>query len=141
MYGYGEFLGGDKQWRDEMAELLMVLAPRGTTIENINDLLNFIESHDTYLNIGEHNRNHTRDLTDHDLIYLYKKIRTLYKNTLVYTRPNDPDNAYCRNVDKLSFDDVYKLDEREHFNRVYLDSKEIKEANKIKTLKPSYKKH
>lgn len=137
MYGYGEFLGGTKQWRDEMAKLLMVLAPRGTTIQNINKLITFFESHDTYLNINDENQEHfhTRNLTNHDLIYIYKKILEQYKHTIVYTRPKDEKNAYCRNVKGLSCDEVYKLDEREHFNRLYLESKDIKEINKIKKLR------
>ena len=36
MYGYGEFLGGSNEWKNEMAELLMVLSPRGTTLDDIN---------------------------------------------------------------------------------------------------------
>ena len=34
MYGYGEFLGGYKEWRDEMAKLLFVLAPHNTSLKN-----------------------------------------------------------------------------------------------------------
>jgi len=136
MYGYGEFLGGEKEWRDEMAKLLLVLAPRGTTLEHINKLITFYESHDTYLNIDDKNPNHehTRNLTDHDLIYIYGRLRSLYRNTIVYTRPLDENNPYCRNVDGLSCDEVYKLDENEYFNRLYLDSKEIKDINNQKKL-------
>jgi len=134
MYAYGEFLGGNKDWRDEMAKLLMVLAPQGTTLENVNKLLTFFESHDTYLNTDDWNYSHTRNLTNHDLLYIYKKIRSMYKNTIVYTRPVDENNPYCRNIDGLSCDSVYKLDEREYFDRLYLDSDYIKEINKTKTL-------
>lgn len=130
MYGYGEFLGGSKEWRDEMAELLMVLAPRGTTLSDINQLLTFFESHDTYLNIGN-NHSHTRDLTDHDLTYVYRKLRQLYDNTLVYVRPKDEDKCYCRNLDGLSCDQVYKLDERDWFNRLYFESSKIRDINKF----------
>lgn len=137
MYGYGEFLGGQKEWRDEMAKLLMVLSPIGTTLQDVNKLITFFESHDTYLNINDNNPNHfhTRNLTDHDLIYIYKKINSLYKNTIVYLRPNNENNPYCRNIEGLSCDKVYKLDEREYFNRLYLESEDIKETNKVKIKK------
>lgn len=131
MYGYGEFLGGDKEWRDEMAKLLMVLAPQGTTLEKINKLIAFYESHDTYLNINDNNPNHfhTRNLDDNDLLYVYSKIRRIYKNTLVYVRPTNENNPYCRNIEGLSCDDVYKLDERENFIRLYFESQRIQEIN------------
>ena len=137
MYGYGEILRGDQDWLDEMSKFLMVLAPRGTTIEHINKLITFYESHDTYLNIDDNNPNHfhTRDLTDHDLLYIYGKIRSLYRNSIVYTRPLDENNPYCRNVEGLSCDEVYKLDENDYFNRLYIDSPKVKEINKIKSLR------
>lgn len=138
MYGYGEVLGDNKQWRefrDEMAKFLMVLSPRGTTLEHINKLMTFYESHDTYLNIGDSNPNNTRDLTDHDLIYIYSKLRNMYKNTILYTRPLDENNPYCRNKDGLTCDEVYKLDENEYFNRVYLDSSLVRDINKQDTPK------
>ena len=138
MYGYGEFLGGNKEWRDEMAKLLMVLSPAGTSIENINKLVAFIESHDTYLNTDCWNDyNNTRGLTDHDLISNYMRIRRMYRNTLVYTRPLDEKNPFCRNIDGLTCEQVYKLDERDYFNMFYMYSDQIKEANKIKQLKIS----
>jgi len=137
MYGYGEFLGGYKEWRDEMAKLLFVLAPHNTSLKNMQKLVTFLESHDTYLNINDDNPNHfhTRNLTEHDLIYTYRKIRLLHKNTLIYTRPIDENNPYCRNKKGLTCNEVEKLDEREFFNRLYLESENIKEINKIKTLK------
>ena len=131
MYGYGEFLGGTKEWRNEMAELLMVLSPHGTTIDDIDQMISFIESHDTYLNINDHDHSfkHTRCLTDNDLISNYMRIRQLYNNSLVYVRPNNENNPYCRNIDSLSCDDVYKLDERDYFTRLYFDSERIREIN------------
>ena len=136
MYGYGEFLGGHKEWRDEMAKLLMVLAPAGTSLEEINKLVAFIESHDTYLNTDHWNDyNHTRFLTTHDLIMTYIKTRRMYKNTILYARPIAENGPYCRNIDKLTCEEVYKLDEREYFNMDYIYSKDIKYANKLKTLK------
>lgn len=138
MYGYGEFLGGQEDWRNEMAKLLMVLAPKGTTMEDIKKLITFVESHDTYLNL-DNNPHHTRDLCDHDLIFNYKKIRSIYDNTIVYVRPADQNNCYCRNLEGLSCDDVYKLDEREHFNRIYLESETIRNINNTKTNEPSKK--
>ena len=128
---------GSNEWKNEMAELLMVLSPRGTTLDDINQLITFFESHDTYLNI-DNNHSHTRDLTDHDLTYVYRKLRQLYNNTLVYVRPNDEDKCYCRNLDGLSCDQVYKLDEREWFNRLYFDSSKIRDINEFDRENPKY---
>lgn len=137
MYGYGEFLGGDKEWRDEFAELLMISAPCDTTIENVNRLITFFESHDTYLNVPDTNPDLicTRYLDDDALIYTYRKIRSLYKNSVVYVRPNHEDNPFCNNANNLSCDEVYKLDERDYFGRLYFESDDIREINKIKTLR------
>lgn len=141
MYGYGEFLGGNKEWRDEMAELLMVLAPEGTTIEDVDKLVAFVESHDTYQNIASENNDYdnTRYMNTNDLIESYLKIRELYKNTIVYVRPLDENNPYCKNTKGLTCEDVYKLDEGYFFNRVYLEDKQIKEINEVKALTLSFK--
>lgn len=136
MYGYGEFLGGYKEWRDELARLLLVLGPHDTSLENAKKLVAFYESHDTYLNIDDNNEHfHTRNLTDRELTYIYRKLRLVHKNTIVYVRPKNESNPYCRNKEELSCDEVYKLDEREFFNLLYIESNDIKEINKIKTLR------
>lgn len=134
MYGYGEFLGGTKEWRDEMAELLFVLSPEGTTLSDINKLVTFFESHDTFLNFNDHNYNQTRSLGSDDLAYNYRKIREMYNNTVVYVRPNNVNNPYVLNGKGLSCDQVYKLDEREFFIRNYFDSPIIRDINHGKYL-------
>ena len=141
MYGYGEFLGGNKEWRDEMAELLMVLAPSETPIEDVDKLIAFVESHDTYQNLSAENHEYenTRHMTDKNLIEAYLKIRELYKNTIVYVRPLEENNPYCKNTNGLSCDEVYKLDERDFFNRIYLESEQIKEINNAKSLTFKFK--
>lgn len=132
MYGYGEFIGGNKEWRDEMAELLMVLAPHNSTITNLEQFITFFESHDTYLNTSGWLAEHTRNLTEHDLTKIYEKLSRMYNNTLAYVRPNDENDYYCRNTKGLTCEEVYKLDEREHFTRLYFSSPEIRQANKTK---------
>lgn len=130
LYGYGEFLGGQKEWRDEMAKLLMVLSPYGTTLEDLNQLITFIESHDTYLNFGPHdNITTTRILTPEKLINAYRKVRNLNNNSIVYVRPNDENNEFSRNKAKRTIDEVQKLDEREYFTRLYFENPLIKEIN------------
>lgn len=132
MYGYGEFLGGTKEWRDEMAELLFVLSPEGTTLTDINKLVTFFESHDTFLNFNDQNYNQTRSLSSIDLANNYRRIRQKYNNTIAYVRPIDLKGAYVLNGNGLSYDQVYKLDEREYFDRSYFESSEIRDINKEK---------
>lgn len=134
MYGYGEFLGGTKEWRDEMAELLFVLSPEGTTLTDINKLVTFFESHDTFLNFNDKNYNQTRSLGSVDLANNYRKIREMYNNTVVYVRPKNINNSYVFNKDGLTCDQVFKLDEREHFDRTYFESPVICDINKEKCL-------
>lgn len=134
MYGYGEFLGGTKEWRDEMAELLYVLSPEGTSLTDINKLVAFFESHDTFLNFNDQNYNHTRSLGTIDLAENYRKIRQTYNNTIVYVRPKNIQESYVLNRDGLSCDQVFKLDEREYFDRYYFESDEISDINKEKSL-------
>lgn len=134
MYGYGEFLGGTKEWRDEMAELLFVLSPEGTTLTDINKLVTFFESHDTFLNFNDKNYNQTRSLGSIDLANNYRKIREMYNNTIVYVRPKKVNDSFVLNRDGLSCDQVFKLDEREHFDRTYFESSEIRDINKEKHL-------
>ncbi len=131
LYGYGEFLGGDLYWRNEMSKYIGVHMSQGSTISKMNRAVMFNESHDTYLN-GDINP--SRTLTDNDLIFMYNRLRNKYKNTLIYTRPLDEDNPYCKNKDNLTIDEVYKLNENEYFNRLYLENNEIKEINNIKKL-------
>jgi len=137
MYGYGEFLGGTNEWKDEMAKYLLVLSPNNTTLSNPKKLVTFLESHDTYLNIDDNNPNHfhTRNLTNYELTFIYRKLRLMHQNTIIYTRPLDENNPYCRNKNGLTCEKVEKLDEREFFNLLYIESNDIKEINKIKTLK------
>lgn len=134
MYGYGEFLGGTKEWRDEMAELLFVLSSEGTTLTDINKLVTFFESHDTFLNFNDKNYNQTRSLGSIDLANNYRKIRKMYNNTIVYVRPKKVNDSFVLNREGLSCDQVFKLDEREHFDRTYFESSEIRDINKGKYL-------
>lgn len=131
MYGYGEFLEGTEKWRNEMIKYILIHTPQNTEIKNKNKSVVFNESHDTYLN---DTKNHTRNLTNDELIFMYNRLRNKYKNTLLYTRPLDEQNPYCMNKDQLTMDEVYRLDENEYFNRLYLDNPDIKEINKTKKL-------
>lgn len=128
LYGYGEFLGGDIDWRNEMSDYIGVHMPQGSTIDNMKKAYMFNESHDTYLN-GDVNP--LRNLSNNELIFMYRRLINDYDNTLVYTRPLNENNPYCKNKNNLSIDDVYKLDENDYFNRLYLDDPEIKEINKL----------
>ena len=132
MYGYGEFLGGNRKWRDEMAEQIMVLSPSNNRITDLNKFVTFYESHDTFLN----DENNTRYLTNKELIYIYKNLRKIFINTLCYVRPIPIlKNPYIKNFDQLTFDDVYKLRERDYFDTTFLDSEIIKNINEEKNLK------
>lgn len=134
MYGYGEFIGGDKEWRDEMAKQILVLAPYSSTLSNLKRLITFYESHDTFLNDFDDT---TRYLTKDDLIIIYRKLRHLFDKTLCYERPLLYScNPYFYNLKNMSFDEVYKLNERDYFDTLYLDSPEIREINSnVKTLR------
>ena len=126
MYGYGEFLGGDKKWRDEMAEYIMVLSPSITPVSDLKQFITFFESHDTFLN----DEGNTRNLTNEQLIRLYKRLRQKYLNTISYVRPNSVlKNPYVKNYNELSFDEVYNLNERDYFDTTLLDSMIIKNIN------------
>lgn len=130
MYGYGEFLGGTKEWRDEMAKYIDVLTPADSEMTNNNKKVAFFESHDTYLNFDQHF--HTRNLTEQDYIYIYKKLRNMFKNTLVYVSPIDEKGPYGKNIDNLTCEEVLKLNERDYFKRVYLENERIKDINNKK---------
>ena len=135
MYGYGEFLGGTKEWRDEMAKYIDVLTPADSEMTNNNKKVAFFESHDTYLNFDQHF--HTRNLTEQDYIYIYKKLRNMFKNTLVYVSPIDENGPFGKNIDNLTCEEVLKLNEQDYFKRVYLENERIKEVLSGYIQKPS----
>ena len=130
MYGYGEFLGGNQNWRDEMAKYIDVLTPADSLMTNNNKKVAFFESHDTYLNFDQ--KFHTRNLTEQDYIYIYKKLRNMFKNTLVYVSPIDENGPFGKNKDNLTCEEVLKLNEQEYFKRVYLENERIKDINNKK---------
>jgi hypothetical protein len=127
MFGYGEFLGGDKEWRDEMSEYIDVLTPVDSQMTDNNKKYAFFESHDTYLNFDQ--KFHTRNLTEQDYIYIYKRLRSMFENTLVYVSPIDEKGPYGKNLDNLTCEEVLKLNESEYFKRVYLENERIKDIN------------
>lgn len=134
MYGYGEFIGGNKEWRDELSKYISVLAPYDSEMTNNNRKITFYESHDTHLNFDHSDLYSTRELDEHDLTYIYKRLRLKYKNTIVYVSPIDIDGPFGKNKNNLTCEEVKKLDEREYFNRLYFESSEIKEINGGKKL-------
>ena len=76
----------------------------------------------------------TRELDEHDLTYIYKRLRLKYKNTIVYVSPYDIEGPYGKNGKNITWEEVKKLDEKEYFNRLYFESPEIKEINNGKKL-------
>lgn len=134
MYGYGEFIGGSKEWRDELSKYISVLCPYDSKMTNNNRKITFYESHDTHLNFDHSDLYSTRELDEHDLTYIYERLRTKFKNTLSYVSPVDIDGPYGRNLEMFSCEEVKHLDEREYFNRLYFESPEIRQINKGKKL-------
>jgi ABC-type Fe3+-citrate transport system substrate-binding protein len=134
MYAYGEFLGGNKEWRDELSKYINVLCPYNSKLTNNNKKITFYESHDTHLNFDHNDLYNTRELDEHDLTYIYKRLRSKYKNTIVYVSPCDIKGPYVKNEEMLSCEDVKKLDEKDYFNRLYLESSEINKINNNKKL-------
>lgn len=125
LYGYGEILGGTKEWNDEMSKYIYVHMPAGNQITYADLAVVFGESHDTYLN----DKNNTRNLDNNLLICTYNFLRLYYQNTLVYVRPLDENGPYCKNIDNLTFDEVLKLNEKDYFTDLYFNNDNIRKIN------------
>ena len=129
--GYAEFLGGTKEWRDEMSDYLMVLSPSCNLITNEDKFITFIDGHDTVLNED----GCTKEYTKEDLLIYYKLLRLLYENTICYVRPNlDIINPYYKNENNLSMKQVYNLNERDFFDTFYIDDNRIKDVHALKKI-------
>lgn len=122
MVGYGEFLGGDENWRNEFLDVLPILAPYTSKVHDINRMFTFIESHDTYLNDCH---NSTRNISSNELCNLYSLLNYKYLNTLWYTRPiKAPYSPWEKEKETT-------LDPLQNFDLLFLDDKRIKAANEI----------
>lgn len=131
MYAYGEFIGGSKEWKDEMSKYLKVLTHHDAPMTNNDKKVAFFENHDTFLNTsGEMNESNTRNLCEEDYIYIYERLRKLFDNTLVYVSPIDENGPYCRNKQNLTCEEVKKLNEKEYFKNLYLENERIRNINK-----------
>ncbi len=96
MVAYGEFLGGDKAWRDEFAQYLPILSSFSCTNSEDKERMVFFESHDTFLNNDGHS---TRNITTNQLIRMYPLLTALHENTIIYVRPkNAPYHPFKRDT-------------------------------------------
>lgn len=129
MYGYGEFLGGNKEWRDELSKYISVLCPYDSKLSNDNKKIAFYESHDTYLNFDHSDLISTRELCEEDYIYIYERLRKLFDNTLVYVSPIDENGPYGRNIENITCEEMKNLNERDYFKSIYLENERIKNIN------------
>ena len=120
MVAYGEFLGGDKEWRDEFAEYIPILSSFSCTNSEDKERMVFFESHDTFLNNDGHS---TRNITTKQLIRMYPLLTALHENTIVYVRPEKaPYNPFKRDIGVME-------SPKYAFENDILTSNTIREAN------------
>lgn len=123
LIGYGEFLGGNEEWRNEFVDVLPILSPYTSKINDIERMFTFIESHDTFLNDCYDS---TRNISTNELCNLYSLLNYKYSNTLWYARPiNAPYSPWAKKNDDII------LDPLSNFELTFLTDKRIKEANEI----------
>ncbi len=126
--GYGEFLGGNKEWRDEFSQLIPLLSGFKCNVSDPRKFMTFYESHDTFLNNDGHS---TRNITTKQIIDIYLLLTMVYGNTLFYARPTkNPFNPYSQDITKNLNDPINS------FETAFLESPIIRQANEdVRVLK------
>ncbi len=131
MTGYGEFLGGDRPWRDEFSDIIPLLSGFKCDVADKRKFMTFFESHDTFLNDDGHQ---TRYISTRHVIDIYSLLTMSYGNTLFYARPKlFPFNPYS----KVTNNWISLLnDPINAFETDFLENKNIREANEdVKVLR------
>lgn len=126
LYAYGEFLGGDLNWRNEFSNYLDVLTNYSVMVSDIDKHVSFLESHDSYFHNDYYS---TRCIKTGELNNLYKLLTSKFPKTLYYVRAlNKPYFEEGNNVNNygLSFEQMNELN---YFDTSFLTEEKIREAN------------
>lgn len=102
LFNYAEVIFESTEIIFEYLKYVKVLTEK-RDIES-NDIVAFVESHDSYLEFG-----YTKELSDEDIINKYKELCDGHKNTLFYARPfnNTWESEEIRKINKKEDIEIY----------------------------------
>lgn len=126
LFGYGEFIGGNKEWQEEFLHYLPILTGYTNCIEDKDSVFTYFESHDTFLNDDAFS---TYSIKTKDVINIGTLLNNKFMNTIFYVRPI----YYPFNPRGEKLEGNHKT--KDYFDLSFLTNDRIRQSNNIeKTL-------